>query len=852
MKKVVLLFVILAVLLSGTSAAWWDEDFESKFAVNSMVISQDLNGFDWINLIEVDFSTLNSACANADDITVVNETTLTQVFDLNFKGWDGTNTDSDVDVLFKLTEALSADTYDGEYFIYSNNDACPVPTNRTDEQLAADGFETGTIDVWEVQVTTGGTFTANASAKKVGDFGGLMTTNGANNTNKITYSNSEYSSDKGDFFTWIRVSDVSGVQNFVIQTSGGTTIGYFGIEASDFRYFDGVFKTDFIATPVNNTWYRLRIVIDNSGAGNVDYYLYDTDGVFIESKLNGTPNNTGDIGTVRLQASDEAVGAKTTFWDEVSFKLPIEPTYVLGSEEIEIDLNITTVNGENLLTHPMFAFGIDGNITIDFNVFNKNNGRQTIDLNASKTTVQGTGIVIVKDLNLTSAICADQDWNDEPSTCSVSWDYSGVEDGNYTAIGLLKAGASFDFNVGDGNFEIVNDVNLIVQIPINEETGLVIDTSVSSFIVRINANGILSVFDNQIDINGFSVPIGTDFILVEIDTNTPSLFNSRVYSFLFESAQVSEVLQPFLPPVAASILTTVKTLQFENLKPIPNVRLKVFKDLATGRTLIHDSVTDGKGETSIPFIVADIYEIEVLVDGVVIFTEFYIATATTNEHFIFISSTGGVVPPDPLTTPSVVFTPAQKHFNTVDVNLGVIVSTNLANISSIQFFITNNDFNIYDSGIDSAAPADGNTYSVNINDLAGISDTNFPFVSTVIVILTDGTSFAFSASYSLNPDSDNVLNLLIYDMRTEFGCNVDNLSIRCDGLMFLAFFIILFILCAFAAGARGILGGEGLTLIGLVLTMFFVFIAWIPLWLGMVMVFAAMGVILTRTRFIGA
>ena len=321
---------------------------------------------------------------------------------------------------------------------------------------------------------------------------------------------------------------------------------------------------------------------------------------------------------------------------------------------------------------------------------------------------------------------------------------------------------------------------------------------------------------------------------------------------MFESAQVSEVLQPFLPPVAASILTTVKTLQFENLKPIPNVRLKVFKDLATGRTLIHDSVTDGKGETSIPFIVADIYEIEVLVDGVVIFTEFYIATATTNEHFIFISSTGGVVPPDPLTTPSVVFTPAQKHFNTVDVNLGVIVSTNLANISSIQFFITNNDFNIYDSGIDSAAPADGNTYSVNINDLAGISDTNFPFVSTVIVILTDGTSFAFSASYSLNPDSDNVLNLLIYDMRTEFGCNVDNLSIRCDGLMFLAFFIILFILCAFAAGARGILGGEGLTLIGLVLTMFFVFIAWIPLWLGMVMVFAAMGVILTRTRFIGA
>ncbi|KKL86338.1 hypothetical protein LCGC14_1945680, partial [marine sediment metagenome] len=99
---------------------------------------------------------------------------------------------------------------------------------------------------------------------------------------------------------------------------------------------------------------------------------------------------------------------------------------------------------------------------------------------------------------------------------------------------------------------------------------------------------------------------------------------------------------------------------------------------------------------------------------------------------------------------------------------------------------------------------------------------------------------------------DEVLNLLMYSMRDEFGCNTSDLSVRCDGLMFIAFFVILFVLCAFSAGARGAFGGAGLSLIGLILTMFFVFIAWIPLWLGIVMVFAAMGVILTRTRFLGA
>ncbi|KKL60875.1 hypothetical protein LCGC14_2200950, partial [marine sediment metagenome] len=548
-----------------------------------------------------------------------------------------------------------------------------------------------------------------------------------------------------------------------------------------------------------NTWFHIITVIDTIGNKHTMYVNGSiTDG----DEDTPTPGfGTWAAGTFKdfvINAVDSA--APSIFGNQTFDEIKIFYDKALTAEEVELlyssetrvladfgeaetmpDLNISTINGLEYSTHPIFGFGLDGNITIDFNVFQPNNGRLTIDLNNSASVVQGSGTVIIKDLNLTADICPDQDWDDEASACSYSWNYSEVTDGNYTILGLMNDADFTVFDAGDGNFEIANDINLIISVPINEETGAVIDTAISSFIVRINANGVLSVFDNQLDINGFLIPLGTDFVLVEIDTNTPLVFNSRTYSFLFDEAQATETLQPYLAPVAASILTTIKVLQFENLNPIPDVRLRVFKVLTEGRTLVHDSVTDGKGETTVPFIVADLYEIDVLIENVVIFTEQYIATATTNEHFIFISSTGEVTPPDELTTPSVVFTPSQKHFNTFDVNLGVVVSTDLSNIASIHFFITNADFNIFDGGLDTGAVSDGNTYSVNINDLQDVSDTNFAFVSKVIVTLDDGNSFVFSASYSIRPGENEVLNILIYEMRDEFGCNTSDLSVRCDG-----------------------------------------------------------------------
>lgn len=106
-----------------------------------------------------------------------------------------------------------------------------------------------------------------------------------------------------------------------------------------------------------------------------------------------------------------------------------------------------------------FAGGIptwfgDDNITIDFNVFDADNNRLTVDINYNAEAVRGIpGIPIITDLNLADGVCSDQDWADSPSLCK--WDWNGlVADGNYYIIIEIDDGISTDYNISDSNIGI--------------------------------------------------------------------------------------------------------------------------------------------------------------------------------------------------------------------------------------------------------------------------------------------------------------------------------------------------------------------------------------------------------------
>ncbi len=126
-----------------------------------------------------------------------------------------------------------------------------------------------------------------------------------------------------------------------------------------------------------------------------------------------------------------------------------------------LDINAIDGNPDNLAL-PVFRAFTDGNLTIDFNAFDFDNNRLTIDLNFSTSQTQGTGTIIAIDINLDSTICADVNFT-QPAGVACSWDFnidqSLVADDNYFILGLLNDGSdtnNTDFNATENSFAVDN------------------------------------------------------------------------------------------------------------------------------------------------------------------------------------------------------------------------------------------------------------------------------------------------------------------------------------------------------------------------------------------------------------
>jgi len=589
-------------------------------------------------------------------------------------------------------------------------------------------------------------------------------------------------------------------------------------------------------------WYHIAIVYD--GTGNAMY----VDG--IKQANNATAVNLASGTNTDFFIGANIAGAEVgnLVIDDFAFS-DVDRNVTEWVFFNSPDLNFVSVDGSPFDGSAYeYSYSVDGNLTIDFNVFDSNNDRLSIDINLTALAGQGSGTAMVKDINLDSGKCSDLDWDDVPSLCSVDININRllVSDGNYLVAAVLKNLQSSVYAWGDANVYVANDVNINIKVPIDEVTNAAIDTDVTSFIVKILQGGTLSTYSGQVDENYFSVPFGTgETIMVQIDTNRTDLYNGRIYSYMFDTTEALVVLQPYLPPVANAVLTTVHTYSVVNLNPLEGLRVKVFKDLVGGRTLIHDSLTDGKGETAIPFVIADEYEIDVYQSGVLLTAKDYTATSTTNNLYFYISDEGEIVIPE-FANVSVNFLPSIRTHATRDVDVSVVVASDTLSVSAIQVIAVNNDVNIYDSGMDVLAPSDGNTYVINFDYIVAM-DGNYPVEFVVIVVLENGEEFYFNEdSYWFGRGANNLITLLTIGMRTDFNCSSENLNSTCGPLLFIAFFIILFAIAGIGLYASR--NGTGLTIILLILAGAFTYIAWIPLWIYVVMFIAGIGAMISMSR----
>ena len=437
---------------------WWNSNWLSKYAINSWNVTTDMNTTNMIKVAGVDFSALNSQCASAEDIRIVNEETLTEVSDVNFEGWNGTNTDTDVNILFRPTASISSGTYNGKYYIYSNNSACPSPTNYTRWQTSFDGFENNDYSSAPVWTVESGTASISTTIYKEGSHSlklldaGVLTSLYTLRPNAISVYN-----------VWMRTEDITGAPSALIKItdSAGTMIAQLAIRSSAFAYkTDSVGWTNFSATPSNSTWYLMQIVYPDN-ATTVDFFVYDASGSLIEGHT-GISVTAATVGRVYLQDD-----LKESYFDNVSFDKAYNFSYSLGSEETQntISVEVLSPNGGETWS---------GTHTIDFNVQDTDN--KELHAHISYSTVQGAFQNDLNvDLNLNNASnisflsCSDVNWT-TMQTCSFEWQTWHALDGDYYVdVNVFQYnGTSNKTDSSDASFTLDNapqfDANFVYSV----------------------------------------------------------------------------------------------------------------------------------------------------------------------------------------------------------------------------------------------------------------------------------------------------------------------------------------------------------------------------------------------------
>ncbi len=132
-----------------------------------------------------------------------------------------------------------------------------------------------------------------------------------------------------------------------------------------------------------------------------------------------------------------------------------------GAEELPNeapDVNVISPNGGETFDKTSISI-----ITIDFNVMDTDNNSLLVDINFSTSSSEGTGTVIINDVNTDSATitCDDSDFSNS-TKCSISWNISSVADNDYFILINVNDGTATDFDASDATFEIFTSVAAIV------------------------------------------------------------------------------------------------------------------------------------------------------------------------------------------------------------------------------------------------------------------------------------------------------------------------------------------------------------------------------------------------------
>lgn len=108
--------------------------------------------------------------------------------------------------------------------------------------------------------------------------------------------------------------------------------------------------------------------------------------------------------------------------------------------------------GETLNRSTMSPYGID------FNITGSDKNTLLIDINFSTSGSQGTGTVIVNDLNTSSAsiTCVGNDFNQAGKTCTYFWNLGGIPNGSYFILVDANSVNAASFDASNASFTVTS------------------------------------------------------------------------------------------------------------------------------------------------------------------------------------------------------------------------------------------------------------------------------------------------------------------------------------------------------------------------------------------------------------
>jgi len=568
-------------------------------------------------------------------------------------------------------------------------------------------------------------------------------------------------------------------------------------DASDNRPITGALSPSFSQA----TWHDLNI--DRSTLG--EFFLYVDDSYLGKS----TDTNEFDYNNCQyVNFRTEDVGDRI---DEIII-------YRTGIDVVTGDINLSSFDDYGVVDpFPVFAYAIDGNLTIDFNIQHSGNARAALTLDYDGTS-------IVDDLNLTASVCPDQNFETR-SACSWDWNIhrSLVLDGNYIInANVTFSDASSASDLTTNSMRISNDLNLLIKLPIDEELGVPIDINAYTYTIRIYEADNVREFTGLTDENYYSIPKGTDdYVQVEIDTNAPSVYFSRRYAFKYLAAEDSDTLQPYLITSLGTGFQSALFTRTQSNAAVVGVRVVSKKRVGEVVLTMEEGVTDAAGSATFSFLSNDSYLLDFYFRDELIWQNVELHPVyTTYQFYLDLRIFSGIDTNG--TVFGVVFEPDEPLIDSntfVDLNLWLDVNgSTIQNINILVYFDANG---LYDANI----AVDG-FYNIPPLSIVG-SPVATPLTVEVILTTTRGETIIRSKSYSVNPSltQRQLYTLLTVTLLDEL--NLDRHSEHREVTTLIAVIITIFIVGSLSAKSR--LDTTGSSIMGLLILSGFMILGWV-LW----------------------